>query len=121
MKLKPVNIIFEDGWRRVWGLVDGSLAITPSYHADKRERGRYVVTHVPTGSVIDTKFSMTKREALSLFNEWKNRQWRGRTIIDIPACELIELAPLINKECFGTDISPREQLAELNRCKEVAQ
>ena len=121
MKVEPVKAAFREGFRRVWAVVDGNLASAPSYLHGHRERQRYVVMHVPTGARMSPPF-LSKGEAVAELKKIQATEWRGQKIADLPACELIELAPIISKECFGLASTSREYLAaratlaELNKC-----
>ena len=121
MKVKPVKAAFREGFRRTWAVVEGNLAIAPSYLFGHRERQRYVVMHVPTGARMSPPF-LSKSEAVAELKKVQATEWRGQKIADLPACELIELAPIISEECFGLASTSREYLAaratlaEMNKC-----
>ena len=121
MKVEPVEAAFREGFRRTWAAVDGNLAIAPSYLFGRRERQRYSVMHVPTGARMSPPF-LSKGEAVAELKKVQAAEWRGQKIADLPACELIELAPIISEECFGLASTSREYLAaratlaEMNKC-----
>ena len=120
MRVKPVKAAFRQGFRRVWAVVDGNLAIAPSYLHEHRERQRYVVMHVPTGARLSLP-ALSKGEVAAWLKKVQATEWRGQKISDLQACELLELAPLIGAESFGVvegavAAFERATLAEMNKC-----
>ena len=120
MKVEPVKAAFRQGFRRVWAVVDGNLAIAPSYLFGHRERHKYVVMHVPTGARLSLP-ALSKGEVAAWLKKVQATEWRGQKIADLPACELINLAPIISAESFGivegaAAALERAALAEMNKC-----
>lgn len=101
MEMKTVKVLTRDrGFVRVWALVDGNLAITPTYASGgKFCRGLYGITHVPSGCLVNERATaLAKDELPRYWEQIKDRLWHGVHIYDMPVCEILTLTPRLMKD-----------------------
>lgn len=100
MEMKTIRIATtkKSIYHRVWALVEGNIAIHPTIGEHGIERKLYTITHVPTGlSFSDDCTFLSKRELPNMFNALRALNYNGVKAIDMPTCELVNIAPVLHR------------------------
>jgi hypothetical protein len=106
--LRKIKVTLYDGSRKpVWAWCVGNLAIHQAVvdNAGNQHKWFWTITHIPSG--IAASRDCTRSEVPKVLEEMKARVWRGLRVFDMPACELINLAPTI-----GYDLGIASTLSE---------
>jgi hypothetical protein len=94
--LRKIKVTLYDGSRKpVWAWCVGNLAIHQAMAdmAGNQNKKSWTITHIPSG--LAASRDCLRVEVPKVFEETQYKVWRGLRVFDMPACELINLAPTI--------------------------